>query len=89
MTALDLARQLQEHFGDSISGPSEFRGEATLVLAEAQRVAEVCRFARHSLGFDFLLDITSVDNYGQEPRWSLVYELYGLTKDEIAVVEGQ
>ena len=32
---------------------------------------------RASLGFDYLVDITSIDNYGTDPRWTLVYHLYG------------
>lgn len=78
MNALDLARQLRERFGDLLSEPAEFRGEVTLKLAEADRVAEVCQFAKGTLGFDFLIDVSSVDNYGDDPRWTLVYELYGL-----------
>jgi NADH-quinone oxidoreductase subunit C len=78
MSARDLAQRLRTRFGDLISEPAEFRGEITVTLADAERVAEVCRFARDELGFDFLLDLTSVDNYGEEPRWTVVYELYGL-----------
>lgn len=78
MTARELAERLRRRFGDLISEPAEFRGEITVTLAEAERVAEVCEFARNELGFDFLLDLTSVDHYGEEPRWELVYELYGL-----------
>ena len=33
-------------------------------------------FAKESLGFDYLVDITSIDNYGDEPRWTIVYHLY-------------
>ena len=75
--ARDLALQLQQRFVDQLSGPEEFRGEFTLRLADSSRVVEVCRAARE-LGFDFLLDISSVDNYGQEPRFEVVYELYSL-----------
>lgn len=78
MTARELAERLRRRFGDLISEPAEFRGEITVSLADAERVAEVCEFARAELGFDFLLDLTSVDHYGEEPRWELVYELYGL-----------
>jgi NADH-quinone oxidoreductase subunit C len=78
MTARELAECLRRRFGDLISEPAEFRGEITVTLADAERVAEVCEFARAELGFDFLLDLTSVDHYGEEPRWELVYELYGL-----------
>lgn len=78
MTARELAERLRRRFGELISEPAEFRGEITVTLADAERVAEVCEFARTELGFDFLLDLTSVDHYDEEPRWELVYELYGL-----------
>ncbi|PAW85556.1 MAG: NADH-quinone oxidoreductase subunit C [Pedosphaera sp. Tous-C6FEB] len=78
MSALDLANQLKAKFGDVLSAPSEFRGEVTLKLADAERIAEVCEFAKKSLSYDMLLDITSIDNYGEDPRWTLVYELYGM-----------
>lgn len=78
MNARELAERLRRRFGDLISAPAEFRGEISVNLADPERVAEVCAFARDELGFDFLLDLTSVDFYGEEPRWGLVYELYGL-----------
>lgn len=78
MSARDLAQRLRTRFGDLISEPVEFRDEITVTVADAERVAEVCQFARDELGFDFLLDLTSVDHYGEEPRWTVVYELYGL-----------
>ena len=76
MTALDLANQLKAKFGELLSGPLEFRGEATLLVADAERIAEVCDFAKKSLGCNMLLDITGTDNYGEDPRWTIVYELY-------------
>ena len=78
MTALDPARQLQAKFGDLLSGPAEFRGEISLKVADAGRIVGVCAFAKKELGFDYLLDITSIDNYGEDPRWTIVYHLYGL-----------
>jgi NADH-quinone oxidoreductase subunit C len=77
MTARELAEQLKAKFPDILSGPAEFRGELTLVLAEAERIAAVCAFAKQELKFDYLVDITSVDNYGDDPRFTLVYHLYG------------
>ena len=76
MSALDLAQQLKAKFGELLSEPGEFRGEVTLLVADAERIAEVCEFAKKSLGFNMLLDITGIDNYGEDPRWTLVYELY-------------
>src|SRR5712672_397629 len=73
----DLARRLKDQFGDLISGPEEFRAELSLKVADAERMPEVCQFAKKELGFDFLVDISSIDNYGEDPRFTLVYHLYG------------
>jgi NADH-quinone oxidoreductase subunit C len=72
---LDLANQLKAKFGDLISEPAEFRGEVTLKIADAEKIAEVCEFAKTKLGFIYLVDISSIDNYGEDPRWTLVYHL--------------
>lgn len=77
MASLELAKQLQAKFSDVLIGPVEFRAEATLKLADPARIAEVCAFAKESLSYDLLLDISSIDNYGEDPRWTVVYELYG------------
>jgi NADH-quinone oxidoreductase subunit C len=77
MTALEIARQLKAEFNDLIADPVEFRGEITVHVTEAERIAGVCDFAKKQMGFDYLVDITSVDNYGDDPRFTLVYELYG------------
>lgn len=78
MTALELAKQLRAKFGELLSEPTEFRGEFSLDVADAERIVEVCVFAKKELGFDYLVDISSVDNYGDDPRWLIVYELYGV-----------
>src|SRR5437870_2437455 len=77
MSALELANQIKNKFAELISGPVEFRGEVTIRLADAERIAEVCAFAKTELQFDYLVDITSIDNYGDDPRFTAVYELYG------------
>ncbi len=76
-TALELAQALRERFPDVVSEPREFRGEVTLEIG-AERIAEVCAHAKRELGFDYLVDLTGVDNYETDPRWSVVYELAGL-----------
>src|SRR5688572_25211008 len=76
MSTVELANQLIARFGELISPPVEFRGEFTVTLADAARLAEACDFAKASVGFDFLVDITSIDNYGEDPRWTVVYHLY-------------
>ena len=77
MTPLKLAELLQSRYGALVSAPTEFREEITVRVADAEQMPEVGAYAR-KLGFDFLLDITGVDNYGEDPRWTIVYELYGL-----------
>ena len=77
MTAIELAQQLKAKFPELLSEPTEFRGEVTLTVADVERMPEVCALAKKELGFDYLVDITSIDNYGEDPRFSLVYHLYG------------
>jgi len=68
MTALEFGQKLKTQFGDLLSEPAEFRGEITLRLADAERITPVCAWAKKELGFDYLVDISSVDNYGTDPR---------------------
>ncbi len=77
VTALELANQITIKFAELISSPAEFRSEVTIRLADAERIAEICAFAKQELGFDYLVDITSIDNYGDDPRFTIVYHLYG------------
>jgi NADH-quinone oxidoreductase subunit C len=76
--ATDFASTLAEAFPSLFAVAAEFRGEKTVILKDAERIADVCTHAKQQLGFDFLLDISSVDNYGDDPRFTVVYELYGL-----------
>lgn len=77
MTAVELAQQLQAKFGAALSAPSEFRGELTLTVSDPEQMPEIGACAKQELGFDYLVDITSIDNYGEDPRFTLVYHLYG------------
>lgn len=78
MNATELANKLHEKFGELVSAPSEFRGEISVKVTDAERIVEVCAFAKKELGFDYLVDISSVDNYGEDPRWTVLYHLYGI-----------
>jgi NADH-quinone oxidoreductase subunit C len=77
MSARELAQQLKGRFGDLISEAAEFRGEFTVRLSDPDCIAEICHYAKKDLGFDYLVDVTSIDNYGSDPRWTVVYHLYG------------
>ena len=78
MTALESANKIKAQFGDLISEPADFRGEVTVKLADAEQITAVCEVAKGQLGFDYLVDISSVDNYGDDPRWTIIYHLRGL-----------
>jgi NADH-quinone oxidoreductase subunit C len=78
MSALDLAQKLTAQFGDLLTIAPEFRSEITVQVADAQKIAEVCAFAKKELGCDYLIDISSLDHYGDDPRFTVVYELSGI-----------
>lgn len=78
MTGQELVASLGKICGAKIAAKSEFRGETTFTLAR-EHLRDVARFCRDELGFDYLLDISSVDNYGEEPRFEVVYLLYSLS----------
>jgi NADH-quinone oxidoreductase subunit C len=72
MSALEFANKIKAKFGDLISEPVEFRGEVEIKLADPEKIFDVCQYAK-SIGLDYLVDICSLDNYGNDPRWTVVY----------------
>ncbi|MCA1658632.1 MAG: NADH-quinone oxidoreductase subunit C [Verrucomicrobiaceae bacterium] len=78
MTGPELLASLGKLLGPKIQGKAEFRGETTFLILAAD-LREVAKFCRDDLSFDYLIDITSVDNFGEEPRFEIVYELYSMT----------
>jgi NADH-quinone oxidoreductase subunit C len=77
MTATELLNSLGERLGARIKERNEFRGETTFVL-EANDIRETARLCRDEFAFDYLIDITSIDHFGSEPRFEVVYELYSM-----------
>ncbi|HEY0790454.1 MAG TPA: NADH-quinone oxidoreductase subunit C [Chthoniobacterales bacterium] len=75
MSAAEAAVSLENQFSDLEK--IEFRGETTLLVPVPQ-LEPICRCCKEQLGFDLLLDISSVDHFGDEPRFEVVYELYSL-----------
>jgi NADH-quinone oxidoreductase subunit C len=67
--------KLQEQF--QVVQRTDFRGETTLELS-LEQIEQACKFSKEQLGFNFLADLSSVDNFGDEPRFEVVYELYSL-----------
>lgn len=77
MSPSDAAAKITSKFPGAILGDNEFRGEKTLKLG-ADSLRDVCRYAKDELTFDYLVDISSVDHFGDEPRFEVVYELYSM-----------
>jgi NADH-quinone oxidoreductase subunit C len=75
MTRADILTSLEAAFGSSSIRSTQFRGELT-VFVDRERLAEVLGFARRDLGFDYLVDITTIDHAGTDPRFEIAYELY-------------
>src|SRR6266705_1888768 len=78
MSGQELLASLGKFLGPKIQSKSEFRGETTYTIAP-EDLCEVAKSCRDDLSFDYLIDITSIDNFGEEPRWEIVYELYSMT----------
>ena len=78
MSAAETALALTEKFPGAVLSTLEFRGETSLTLTPTALIP-IMTYCHGELAFDLLLDITSVDNSGTDPRFLLVYELYSLT----------
>jgi NADH-quinone oxidoreductase subunit C len=78
MTGQQLLDSLGKLFGPKIKSTTKFRGETTFTILPAD-LHEVAKFCRDELSFDYLVDITSIDHFGEEPRFEIVYELYSMT----------
>ena len=64
-----------------VAKKTEFRGETTL-LVERTEIKELCAFCKDTLGYTFLTDLSGVDNFGEEPRFEVVYHLYQFEKGD-------
>jgi NADH-quinone oxidoreductase subunit C len=73
MSATDIST-LKGVFATRVLGSVEFRGEHTITV-ELSALREVLEYCKNSLGYDFLLDISSLDHFGDHPRFEMVYEL--------------
>ena len=77
MTAQELFDSLEKGFGEKLQQKTEFRDERTYTISP-QDLRDIAKFCRDDLSFDYLLDITSIDNFGEEPRFEIVYHLYSM-----------
>jgi NADH-quinone oxidoreductase subunit C len=77
MTSQEAIESLNKSFEGKLQNRTEFRGETTYAIRESD-LREIAKFCCAQLSFDYLLDITSIDNFGEEPRFEIVYHLYSM-----------
>jgi NADH-quinone oxidoreductase subunit C len=75
--AAEIAAKVRARFPEAVLSGTSFRGEETLSL-KLDALHEVAKFCRDGLDFDYLVDISSLDHLGEDPRFELVYELYAM-----------
>jgi len=66
MTGSELLASLGKLLGPKLLAKTEFRGETTYTISAAD-LREIAKLCRDDLSFDYLVDITSIDNAGS-PR---------------------
>ena len=72
MPAQDAIASLQKAFPGKVGQPKEFRGDHT-VDVDKEIIRDVATHLKQ-LGLNFIVDISSVDHFGSEPRYEMVYE---------------
>jgi NADH-quinone oxidoreductase subunit C len=74
MAATDELMMLRERFGAKLLETCEFRGERTVrvTLDGLTGLLEACR---KEFGYEMLIDVSSLDHFGRDPRFEVVYEL--------------
>ena len=76
MSATNAIASLQKQFAGKVGQPTEFRGDQTV---EVDRdIVRAAAAHLKDLGYNFLVDISSVDHFGDEPRYEVVYEFCAL-----------
>ncbi len=77
MTSDEMSEKLSSAFPAAIIDQSRLRDECTLRV-HVSALRDICLHARDTLGFNYLIDLSSVDHFGNEPRYEVVYELYSM-----------
>jgi len=77
MSDTDAIASLQKQFPGKVGQPKEFRGEQTIEI-DRDIIRAVAAHLKNDLGFNYLVDISSVDHFGDEPRYEVIYEFCAL-----------
>lgn len=66
------ADKICKRFEAAITKRTEFQGDVILTTPP-DAILDVLRYARDAAGFDMLVNLCSVDNFGAEPRFEVIY----------------
>ena len=77
MSAAKDIDTLKKHFGESITGSLEFRGEYTIEV-KLDALHDLLAKCKADLEYVMVLDISSLDHFGDDPRFEMVYEIASL-----------
>ena len=75
MNSSKAVEKIETRFQGNILLKNSFRDELSLTVTKDSLI-EIMTFCKNDLGFDYLVDLTAVDNLGTNPRYEVVYELY-------------
>ena len=75
MNSSEAVEKIEAKFQNNILLKNSFRDELSLTVTKDSLI-EIMTFCNKDLGFDYLVDLTAVDNLGTNPRYEVVYELY-------------
>jgi len=82
-------RALQARWADAIEVAEENGGQWRVELSSREPLVDMVRFLKDepSLAFDFLVDVTGLDHYGEEPRFRAVYVVRSMKLREDLVLK--
>lgn len=79
--ASEAVQVLSSRFGADVIRTWEFRGETNVEVFK-KIIPAVAELLKRELNFLYLVDISGVDNFGEEPRFEVVYEFYAFDSAE-------
>ena len=75
MNSTEAADALEARFENSIISTVNFRNEISIGI-KLEQSFDILSYCKEKLDFDYLVDITAVENLGNDPRYEIVYEIY-------------
>lgn len=74
MSAEQDVANLKQAFGEKVLHMIEFRGEQTVCVA-LDAVHDLLAKCKNELGYVMLHDMSSIDHFGDDPRFEVVYQI--------------